>query len=221
MSHPLHEALRSRLTVRAVLATCATAAVLWLLGLSRPALLTTAVAGGVTGVTDVVADAYDLRDPVEHAAVGAIAVVYAVATLRYGAGPRWLPIASLLLGGWFLLDAVQTVRHEGATVPDDDRDGETVYQRYVTRRVHEVLRSQARTRRELGEELDVDDRYLDTAVMRLRERDVVVTRGSELRVTETGDGWSTRLRRRLRDAGRRVARPVRMEFRGARESDDR
>jgi len=220
MSHPLQEALRSRLTVGTVFATCGVAAFLWWLGLSPATIATTAVAGSVTSVTGVVADAYDLRNSVENGAVGAVAVVYGVATLAFGDQPVWFPVACLLVGGWFLLDAVQTVRHEGVTVPDDDRDGDAVYQSYVTRQAHEAIQDRARTRRELDDALDADDPYIDTAVTRLRERGVVVRRGSELCAAETDTGSSSRVRQWFRDAGTRIARPVTMEF-GARGSGDR
>jgi len=215
MTHPVVTALRARVDWRTLLAGAAVTVFLLALDVSLSYLATTAAVVAITGTTSVLSDAYDLRESVEHAGIGTLGLFYGGATVVFGDEPLWFAAGFLLVGGWFVFDAVQTVRHEGATVPDDDRDGHDVYQADVTRRVHEALRDQPRTRREIRGALDAEDRYVDTAVARLLDREAVVERGSELRVPETDTSASTRVRRWLLRVGKRVLRPLTVEFSGA------
>jgi hypothetical protein len=217
MPDSLRDALRERLTAGAALGSVALLAV-WIgpLDASLPQLATTVATGLVMTLTDAAGDAYDLRESVEAGGIGLIAVLGGTALLAFGDGSAWLPVALLSVGAWFLLDAVQTVRHEGATVEAeagaDARDGRAVYRNYVARRVHETLDAEARTRRELREALDADAGAVDAAVATLRERGVVTVVGSELRVTRSDPTRRERFRRRLGAAATRLARPVALEF---------
>lgn len=219
MDHPLRDALRERFAPRSILyGAVLLAAFHVLLDASFEQLATMAAFGAVTGLTGAARDAYDLREPVEHAGLGAIAVVGGVGLLAAGEGATWLPAAFLAVGCWFLLDAVQTVRHEGAT--EDVPDGHEVYHDYVARQVHDLLADRPRTRRELGDELDADDEALDAAVEKLLTRGVVTRAGSELRVASSDrEGWWARTRDRLAGVVGRIARPLALEFGRESEAD--
>lgn len=219
MGHPLHDALRERFAPRSILYGAALLAAFHVvLGASFAQLATTVAFGAISGLTAAASDAYDLREPVEHAGLGAVAVVGGVGLLAAGEGAVWLPAAFLVAGGWFLLDALQTVRHEGATevVPD----GHEVYHDYVARQVHDLLADRPRTRRELGDELDADEGALDAAIETLLARGVVTRAGSELRVASSGeDNWLARTRDRLAGVAGRIARPLALEFGHESEAD--
>ncbi|MBX0287360.1 hypothetical protein EGH22_13570 [Halomicroarcula sp. F28] len=212
MSHRVLDALRTRCNGSTVLGVAVVVAVLWVFDVSPTSLATTLMVAGITGTTSVVADAYDLRDSVERAGIASLGIFYGVSGVVLEDEPVWLPAGLFALGGWFVLDAVQTIRHDGATVPDDDRDGDEVYQSYVTSRVHETLQDEPHTRRELGEHLAIEEPYLDTAVARLRDREAVVKRGSELRVVERDTGWWASSRRWLARFVGRISRPVTIEL---------
>jgi hypothetical protein len=208
------EALRDRLTLRS--------AVSWLAVIvgfhvffdaSLPQLATTAAVSGLAGVSEAAVEAYDLRESVGHAGVGAASAFSAAMLFAFDDGSIAVPAALLLGGGWVVFDAIQTVRHEGATVPETTRDGHEVYREYVGRRVHEALKERPRTRRELKADLDVDDESLDAAVDRLRDRDVIERSGSEFDVAPTpernavGHAFDA-----VGGVARRIARPVTLEF---------
>lgn len=220
MTRALLEAVRDRLTVRNALTAVAVFGGLhFVLGVSRAQLATSMAMGLVVGLADVVTDVYDLRNSVKHLATGLPAVVGGLVLLAFDDGPVWVPVAILLVGGWFVLDAVQTVRHEGATKPA--RTGREVYRSYVARRVHETLADGPLTRRELGDELDADPADVDRAVERLVDRGVLERAGSELR--EAPDPESDGLARVgewIRRFAGRVARPVALEFGRAGDGTD-
>ncbi|MEZ3117396.1 hypothetical protein RYH80_15885 [Halobaculum sp. MBLA0147] len=235
MSRTLSDAVAERLTIRALTETTLALGVLWVvLDPSPLQFVTMLVSVGVVAATDVVGDAYDLRESVRHAGLGVYAllgglgmVVLPGTTLVEASadatGPEALavPVLFLLAGLWFVVDAVQTARHLGAT--RDTLDGRAVYREHVRHRVREALAERPRTRRELLEALDADPEDVTTAVQTLRDRGVVTRSGSELRLpTESRDeGRLDRLRDRLVAVGRRLARPISLE-RGhpTAESDD-
>lgn len=207
MSTPLGDALRERLELRTILTWFALMAGLYFLGSSPLQLATTVTISAIFGLNNILADIYDLRESIKHSGLGAVAVLGGV-TLAVSGDAVLLSIIFLIIGSWFILDVVQTIRHEGITEPP--RDGHDVYHNYVARRVHEILKEHPQTRRELGESLDADDEAIDMAVERLLDRDVIKQTGSEFRVSPSSDrGWEW-------IAGRvnRVAQPITIEFSG-------
>lgn len=214
---PLRDALRERLTAKSVgTALVFAAGFHHFFGASPIQVAATMLVGAVVGLADVAQDAYDVREAVAHGLNGAIA--FAGTGLLYALGegpPLWFLALFGSIGAWFLADAAQTARHEG--VVERERDGRDVYRDYVARRVHETLEERPRTRRELRDALDADAEAVDAAVADLRERGVVVEKGSELRLDETDESAGERVANRLAGLARRIARPVALEFR---ESDD-
>jgi hypothetical protein len=210
MSTRLDEALRDRLELRTVIVWFTLMAALYYFGTSLPQLATTTVMSAVLGLNKILADTYDLRESVKYVGLGAVAVLSGV-VLLFVEGSVLLPVAFLLIGSWFVLNAVQTVRHEGATEPP--RDGHDVYRDYVARRVHETLKERSQTRRELGESLDADDEAIDIAVERLLDRDVIERTGSEFRVSSSlARSRLDHVRIRIAGMARRIARPIAIEF---------
>lgn len=216
------EALRDRLGVRSVLSATALFAILYFIfDVSIEYFVQTGIAMAIVGLTDVAGDAYDLRESVQHGGIGLSAIAGSAAMLALGSESVGAPAIFLVVGSWFVLDAVQTARHEGATTEPSQRDGHEVYRTYVARRVHETLDERPLTRRELHDELDADDGTVDDAVEELRDRGVVECRGSELRVVPSRDGPTAASR--LRTLARRIARPLTLELedgRSARSSED-
>lgn len=224
MPAALRDALRDRLTIRNGLGWIVVLALFWfLVGDSTAHFATSVVSIVVFAATDLLEDVYDLRGWIREAGLGAYALVGGAAMLAFADGSAWLPVAFLLVGCWFVLDAVQTVRHEGATVDDDPRDGQAVYRDYVARRVHETVRERPRTRRELADALDADEEAVEAALDRLVERGALERAGSEYRVgPDTDPDWPTRAYRWVGALARRVARPATLEFAddGADEDSD-
>lgn len=208
------DALRDQFSFRTLLVGIGLLAALHVIfDASIPQLATMVGLGFVASVADAVSDAYDLRRSVERAWIGMTAVAGAAVTSAVADGSGRFPVAFLVVGVWFLLDAVQTIRHEGAIVDDEQRDGWDVYHDYVARRVHEALEERPMTRRELDEALEADEDAIDAALDRLGERDVVVRAGSEFRVAKADpDGWAGRTRYWSHRTIRRIARPLLLEF---------
>lgn len=206
----LSDAVRDRVGLRSALSTAVALGVLWLL-VGSPVHLATSVAGlVVVGALDVLSEVYSLRESVKHGVFGAYTGLAGAGLLAAG-GAGWLPVGFVLVGGWFVLDAVQTVRHDGAT--EESPDGRDVYLDYVARRVHELLGERPRTRRELDDALAAESAVVDAALARLRERGVVERAGSEYRVTpDASRGRLSRTRQSFLGLLRRVARPVTVEF---------
>ncbi|WP_436911089.1 MFS transporter [Halosimplex marinum] len=209
MADSLREALRDRLGFWPALQWIAVGAVLWhLLDPSPAQFVTTAVSMAVFGLSELVTDVYDVRQSVRNAGFGVYALVGGAAMLLLGdSGLVALPVAFLLVGAWFVADALQTVRHEGAT--EDEPTGREVYRDYVGRRVHEALDDGPLTRRELSEALDADDEAVDAALAKLRSRGVVVREGSAFRVADSDDDG---VAARVAGLARRIARPLTLEF---------
>ncbi|ELZ29593.1 hypothetical protein C475_01551 [Halosimplex carlsbadense 2-9-1] len=209
MSESLRDALRERVTVWATLQWAVALAVLYhLLDPSPAQFLTTTVSMGVFGLSELATDVYDVRQLVRNAGFGVYALVGGAAMLLSGPNVVAFPVAFLLVGTWFVLDAVQTVRHEGAT--EDEPTGREVYHDYVGRRVREALDEGPRTRRELTEALDADDEAIDAAVETLESRGVVVREGSAIRAVDPDDDG---IAARVAGLARRIARPLTLEFR--------
>ncbi|QLH76692.1 MFS transporter [Halosimplex rubrum] len=211
MAATLREALREQVTLRAVAQWLVAGGVLYYLLDPSPAqFVTTTVSMGIFGLSELVTDVYDVRQSVRNAGFGVYALVGGAAMALLGdPNVAALPVAFLLVGAWFVLDAVQTVRHEGAT--ESQPTGREVYHDYVGRRVREALDDGPRTRRELCEALDADDEAIDAAVAKLRSRGVVVREGSALRAVDPDDGGLTG---RLAGLARRIARPLTLELGG-------
>lgn len=213
MSVSLVDALRERLELRPVLVWLALMAGLYFLGTPPLQLATTTVMSGVIGLCSVIADSYDLRESVRHVGFGAAMVLGGGGLLVFDESSVLLPVTFLLLGGWCILDSVQTVRHEGVIDPEVTRDGHDVYHDYVARRVHETLKERSQTRRELGESLDADDEAIDMAIERLLDRDVIKRTGSEFRVSLAEDRSSLdHAYAWVAGMVRRIARPITIEF---------
>lgn len=212
MPAALLDALRERLRPRSVLGAVAVLAFLRVaLDASLVQLATTVVTMAVLGLTDAAAEAYDLREAVRRIGLGVVTLVGGGALLAFDDGAVWTPVVLLAIGCWISLDAVQTIRHEGATV--DEPDGREVYHDYVARTVHEQLQERPHTRRELSQALDAGDDAIDAAVERLRSRGVVERDGSELRVApRTDPDGLARVRDVVTRAVARLARPVTLEF---------
>lgn len=214
MTHPLPETVRERLTLRAVGTWVVAVGVLWLLTDRAPIQFAASVAAmAAFGAVEVLSDAYDLRASVARVGVGAYATISGTAMLAVGGTTAWLPLVLLAFGGWFVLDAVQSIRYEGATVEDEPLDGRQVYHDYVGRQIHETLDERPRTRRELGDLLDAEADAIDAALGKLLARGVVVRAGSELRVRPPDDrSFPERARDRVVGIARRVARPATIGF---------
>jgi len=212
MTASLRDALRERLRVRSVLQWAGLLAFLWYgLDPSAAQFVTTVVSLTLFGLTEVVSDVYDLRESVRHGGVGVYALVGGSGMLLFDDGTTWLPAAFLLVGLWFVADAVQTVRHEGAT--DAEPTGREVYRDYVARQVQEALADGPRTRRELHAELPADDETVDATINRLESRGAVVHEGSAVRTAERDAASAVdRLRDWTVGVARRIARPVTLEL---------
>ncbi|QLH81041.1 MFS transporter [Halosimplex pelagicum] len=210
MAATLREALRDRLGFWPALQWLVAGAVLYYLLDPSPAqFVTTTVSMAVFGLSELVTDVYDVRQSVRNAGFGLYALVGGSAMLVLGSESTWLPVGFVLVGAWFVVDAVQTVRHEGAT--EDEPTGREVYHDYVGRRVHEALEDGPRTRRELSEALDADDEAIDAALAKLRSRGAVVREGSAFRIDDADDGGVTA---RIAGLARRIARPLTLELGG-------
>ena len=213
MSAALRDELRERIRLRSVLIGGGLLAALHVLfDASVAQLATTAVTGAVIGLSEAVEEAYDLQSGVRSLGLAGVTLIFGIALLLFDDGIWWLPAAFLVVGAWILLDAVQTLRHDGLAADDDARDGEAVYRTYVARRIHETLAERPRTRRELAEALDADDADVDRALDALRERGVLEREGSELRVSSTEKGPLESTRERIGDGANRLARPLALEF---------
>ena len=213
MSAALLDELRKRVRLRSVLVGGSVLTALHLVfDASVAQLAVTAVTGTVVGLSETVQEAYDLRSVVRSLGLAVVALVSGVALLLFDDGSPWLPAAFLVVAAWILVDAVQTLRHDGLAPDDDARDGEAVYRTYVERRVHETLSDRPRTRRELSEALDAADEDVDRALDALRERGVLDREGSELRVSSTEKGTLESTRERIGDGASRLARPLALEF---------
>jgi len=211
MPSRLRDAVEERLSLRNLLVWVAIVAGLrFALDATLPQLAQTVLIGGVHSLGNVVEDAYDVRGGVTNVWIGALAAVGGAFLLVFADGEAWLPVAFLLIGAWFILDAAQTIRHEGLT--EDEPDGREVYRDYLGRRVHELVDERARTRRELHAEFDAAPADVDAAVETLRERGVVVQSGSELRVPDENRGTLDRVTGLLGNVAARVARPITLEF---------
>ncbi|PSP75074.1 MFS transporter [Halobacteriales archaeon QS_1_68_20] len=221
MSGSLRDALRDRLDRRSLVLGLAFLVGLRVgLGASVAKLAMTGTLVVVAGLADAASEAYDLRESVERAWVGVVASVGSAGMIALGEDPGWLQLAFLAVGSWFLLDAVQTVRHKGTTDAADPPDGRTVYRDYVARKIQETLRDRPMTRRELSDAMESDDETVDAALEHLRVRGVVSQEGSELQVTQTEPkGRVARIHDWTGKVARRIARPLTLEFRSG-GSDD-
>jgi biotin operon repressor len=220
MPSTLREAVRERLTLRAVVYFLVAMGILRVaVDASVPQLAVTAALSLVTGAADVVRDVYDVRQSVTGAWAGVVAVLGSGALLGLGEGPVWFSVTFLLVGAWFLLDAVQVARHEGLT--EDEPTGREVYHNYVGRRIHETLDEQPHTRRELFDALEADDETVEAALERLRERGVVIQEGSEFRLDDSDDdsGVLAGVRSAVVGLARRIARPVALELKSGDDAD--
>lgn len=220
MPESLRGALRERLEFWSVLQWVSVLAVLWhLLDPSPVQFLTTAVSMSLFGLTELVSDVYDIRESVRLSGFGVYALISGSALLLFSAEDVWLPVAFLVAGAWFVLDGVQTVRHEGAT--ESEPSGRDVYRDYVGRQVVEAVEEGPRTRRELSEELAADDAAIDAAIEKLERRDVLTREGSAIRRTESAsNGLGGRVARNIGWFARRVSRPVALELGGTETADD-
>ncbi|WP_459191639.1 MFS transporter [Halosimplex sp. J119] len=213
MAETLPEALRERLSFRAALQWVGLLAFLWYVLDPSPAqFATTVLSMAVFGLTELVTDTYDVRQSVKNVGLGLYALVGGTAMALFDDGSPWLPVAFVLVGLWFVADAVQTVRHEGAT--EEEPTGREVYHDYVARQVHEAVEERSYTRRELYETLEADDEAVDAAVERLESRGVVVREGSSIRATEPDDSG------RLGKLAARIARPITLELERGDEGND-
>lgn len=217
MSTAFGDALRERLTLRAVFSWLAALAIFhFFLESTAPQLATTALVTVSAGLTDLLSDAYDLRKSVTHAGFGVQLLLSGVALSVFDDGTVLFPAAFLAVGAWFVLNAIQTVRHEGATVPETNRDGHDVYGEYVAKRIYDILDDRPQTRRELGDSIEADDEVVDAAIDRLMDRDAVTRVRSEFRISPSADSDGlTRLQRRISVVLRRIARPITLEFEGS------
>jgi len=218
MPSTLREAVRERVTLRSVVSLVAALAILRVaVDASVPQLAVTAALSLVAGTADIAREVYDVRQSVASGWIGAVSIVGSSVLLGLGEGPVWFTATFLVVGAWFLADAVQTARHEGLT--EEEPSGRTVYRDYVGRRIHGTLDEQPHTRRELCDALDADDATIESALERLCERGVVVREGSEFRLDSAETGRLDRIRGALAGFGRRLARPVTLEL--GSEGDER
>ncbi|WP_415380266.1 MFS transporter [Halosimplex sp. TS25] len=213
MAETLRDALRDRLGLWPALQWAGVLAFLWyVLGPSPAQFITTLVSLAIFGLTELVTDVYDVRQSVRNGGIGIYALVGGTAMALFDdGGGLWLPVVFVLVGAWFVADAVQTIRHEGAT--EREPTGREVYHDYVARQVHETVEERPHTRRELYETLEADDDAVDAAVERLESRGVVVREGSSIRAVESEKrGVVGRVRERVDGFVRRLARPLTLEL---------
>jgi len=216
MAETLRGAVRERATARAVVGWIMVVTVLYaLLGSSPLQLATSLATGAVVGTAGLLTEVYDLRDEVESLALGVVSLVGGAALVAVEGGHQSAGVSFLLIGAWTALDAGQVLRHRGIADPSKARDGREVYREYVARRVHEAVRNQPRTPRELREALDAEGQDVDRAVEELEARGVLRRVGGELRADddEQADRRPLARTRSAVAAGlRRLARPVAIEF---------
>lgn len=215
MSESLRDALRGRLEFWSVLQWIGVLAVLWYVLDPGPVqFVTTVVSMGLFGLSELASDVYDLRESVRLSGFGVYALVSGTVLLLFSADDVLLPAAFLLVGAWFVLDGVQTVRHEGVT--ESEPSGREVYRDYVGRQVVAALDDGPRTRRELSEELAADEDAIDGAIAKLERRDVLTREGSAIRLTEAESaGMAARAAGKLGWFARRISRPFTLELGGA------
>ncbi len=221
MSSGFRDALRERLTLRALFSWLAVLAIFhFFLESTGPQLAITTLTTVSAGLTDLVSDVYNLRKSVTNAGLGIQMIISASALLVFDDGTMLFPAAFFAIGGWFILNAVQTVRHEGATVSGTSQDGHDVYRDYVARRVYDILDDRPQTRRELDESLESEDAVVDAAIDRLLDNDAIQQVGSEFRISSSSDsGGITRIQRGTTGLIQRIARPILLEFEGERSDD--
>lgn len=217
MADSVREVIRERLSLGAVLFWLVVFGFLfWFFDEPMTQLGTSLAVGAVFGLSDVLIEAYDLRSAVRFLTYGLFALVSAAGWIALSGGGPDMAIVFALAGVWLVLDAVQTIRHEGLKADDenhDSRDGHDVYHEYVVRRVDEQLRERPMTRRELFDVLDADDAAIDRALDTLTERGLLSREGSELRVSSPPQkGPIGRTRDGITAALGRLARPLTIEF---------
>lgn len=218
MADSVRAAVRNRVNLRAILTWLGFVAISFLfLDGSIAQTATTLTVTGIFGVSEILTEVYDLRGEIRTLGFGLVALLSAVALFVFGSsgGVWWLPVLLAVVGGWLALDAVQTLRHEGLFIDDDDEtpDGRDVYHDYVTRQVDRTLREQRLTRRELLDVLDPDDAAIDRALAELDDRGLLVRQGSELRTESPPEpGGVARARRLATTAAARLARPLTVEL---------
>ncbi|EMA46659.1 MFS transporter [Halococcus saccharolyticus] len=219
MADSVRAAIQDRIGFRAILTWLGFVAItFWFLDGSIAQMGTSLVMTVVLGLSELLSEVYDLRGEVRSFGFGLVALLSSVALFVLGGtGTWWLPVLFAAIGGWISLDAVQTLRHEGLTVGDDDTDetpdGRDVYHDYVTRQVDETLREERLTRRELSTALDPDDAAIDRALAELDDRDLLVREGSELETQSPPEpGTMARARDLAATAAARLARPLTVEF---------
>lgn len=224
MADSVRAAVRDRLRPRSILAWCGFVAFLfWASDDATTLVGTSLVSAVVVGLSDVLAEVYGLRPEIESLGTGLIFLLSATGLSVFGDGAWWVSGSLVAITGWWVLDTIQTLRHEGLTVDEDDesRDGRDVYHDYVTRKVDETLREQPLTRRELSDALDPDDAALDRAVAELDDRGLLVREGSELRTRSPPEpGALARARGLAATAAARLAQPLTVEFEGESSADD-
>ncbi|WP_231188844.1 hypothetical protein [Haladaptatus sp. DYF46] len=214
MSTAFRDALYERLTLRTLLSWLTMLAIFWIfLDSTIPQLAIMTLTAASMGFTDLVSDTYDLRNPVKYSGFGIQMILSGGALLAFEEGTIMLPAIILVIGSWFILNAIQTIRHEGATIPETDRDGHDVYRNYVAGRLYDILKERPQTRRELDESLDADYEVLDAAINQLLDRDTITQNGSEFRLATSPDpNGLTRIQEWTTGMLQRIARPLSLEL---------
>jgi len=226
MADSVRVAVRDRMSYRAVLTWLGFVVItFWLLDGSLAQAVTSLVTTLILGLSELLTEVYDLRGAVRWFGVGLVALLSAAALFALGSsgGVWWLPALLAGVGALIAFDAIQTLRHEGLFIDNDDAnpDGRDVYHDYVTRKVDETLRERSLTRRELSTVLDPDDEALDRALAELDDRDLLVREGSALRVRSPPEpGALVRARGLAATAAARLARPLTVEFDDESPADD-
>jgi hypothetical protein len=211
----LVEAIRERVSLRAVLAVAS----LWVLSTvvfdaQATQFAATLAGSAISGVANLLADAYDLRRGVRTAGLG-LATLFGAALLAGLGESVGVPAVLAVAGVWLALDGVQSLRHAGLDAPPErPPTGKEVYRQYLARRIRRLLREQPRSRSELREAMDAQDEAVDAVLADLRERDLVAIEAGVYRATAPSKpGRLARIRSTIAKSARRLARPVAVEFR--------
>jgi hypothetical protein len=214
MADSARAAVGNRLRLRSILGWFVLAAFLfWFFDESAVQLGMALATSTILGLSEVLAEVYDLRSEIESLGLALVTLLGGLALVASG-DSAGVAVPLVLAGGWMVLDAGQVLRHEGLTNDEsDDRDGHAVYHEYVVRQVDETLREQPMTRRELSDTLDADNAAIDRALDTLAERGLLSRKGSELQVSSPPQaGPLGRVRDGIATALGRFARPLTIEF---------
>lgn len=159
---------------------------------------------------DVLARAYDFRRAVTGLAHGCLCLVTGGGLVVAYDPPLWAAAVVFGCGGWFLVDSVQVLRHEGLSLAA--WESHDVSPAAARRRVQGTLWERPMDREALAKACDLDPAVLDRAVETLLDDDDLVRDGDRLRATSPPPDSTAGLYDLVTGLPRRLARPLTIEF---------